>query len=343
MRETGQAKPAWVDLSDDDLLSWRIRDLGLRIEGTELEGMIEQLWFELTDRGIEFLPMCYLGDEWFCPDGVPIIAIPFYLAHPRLKQLEQHMILEVEGGTRDSCMRLLRHECGHAINYAYALHKKKKWRETFGSFSTEYPDTYRPQPYSKSFVRHLENWYAQYHPDEDFSETFAVWLDPNSNWKERYKGWKALAKLEYVDNLMKGVVGKEPRVSDGKRICEASKLTQKLSTYYSRKRREFAEEMPDFYDSDLRRIFTADDSANDSPPASTFLRHHRRSIVSSISRWTGEKRFTINRLINALITRCRILKLRQHRDEADTLVRVTACLTSMAMNYLLTGKLKRHP
>ena len=343
MSQAKTNKKPWVDLSNEDLLSWRIRDLGLCIEGTELEGHIEDLWLELTDRNISFLPMCYLGDEWFCPDGVPIIAIPFYLAHPRLKQLEQHMILEVEGGTRDSCMRLLRHECGHAINYAYALHKKKRWRDAFGAFSTEYPDTYRPQPYSKRFVRHLENWYAQYHPDEDFAETFAVWLDPNSNWRERYKGWKALAKLEYVDELMQTIEGQEPKLSGGKKICEASKLTQKLSTYYTRKRRESAEEMPDFYDSDLKRIFTTNGLEADAPPASKFLRHHRRHIVSSVSRWTGERRFTVNRLIGALIARCQTLNLRQHLDEADTLVRVTACLTSMAMNYLLTGKLKRHP
>jgi len=206
------AEPAWIALKDEEILALRICDLAVRIEGSELEARVGQLYDELTARGVTTLrPDCYLGDEWFSPAGVPAIAIPFYLAHPRLKTLELHQMLEVEGGTSEWCQRLLRHECGHAIDHAYRISSRRQWQAIFGSHETEYaPDTYRPRPYSKGFVRHLPNWYAQAHPDEDFAETFAVWLAATPDqWRQQYEGWKALEKLEYVHALMHTSAGQE--------------------------------------------------------------------------------------------------------------------------------------
>ena len=68
----------------------RVCDLGVRIEGSELEPRVAQLHEELGARGLTLRPPCYLGDEWFTPRSEPTIAIPFYLAHPRLKALELH-------------------------------------------------------------------------------------------------------------------------------------------------------------------------------------------------------------------------------------------------------------
>ena len=167
------AEPAWVPLKDDELLALRICDLDVRIEGSELEGRISQFYQDLAARGVTLRPDCYLGDEWFSPAGVPSIAIPFYLAHARLKTLELHQMMEVEGGSADWCQMLLRHECGHAIDHAYRFSSRREWKAVFGSPDEEYaPETYRPRPYSKSFVRHLPNWYAQAHPEEDFSRVF---------------------------------------------------------------------------------------------------------------------------------------------------------------------------
>ena len=155
----------WVTLKDDELLQRRICDLGARIAGSDLEPRVAQLYDELSARGLVFRPACYLGDEWFSPAGVPEIAIPFYLAHPRLKSLELHQMLQVEGGTPEWCQQLLRHESGHAIDHAYRFSTRDDWRATFGSPETEYaPETYQPRPYSKSFVLNLPNWYAQAHP-----------------------------------------------------------------------------------------------------------------------------------------------------------------------------------
>jgi len=166
----------WPLLSDQELLERRVSTLGLRLEGTALEPLIRQLYDELSERRLIFHPPCHVGDEWFVPIGIPAIFIPFFLVHDRLRTLERTMMLEVEGGTSEWFMKLMRHEAGHAYMYAYRLTRKKKWRELFGQTSSEEtPDSYRPRPFSRSYVMHLEDWYAQSHPDEDFAESFAVW------------------------------------------------------------------------------------------------------------------------------------------------------------------------
>src|SRR5262245_3704809 len=88
----------WSELPEAELLKLRISDLGLSIPGSELEPRISQLKAELESRGLLLQPICYLSEEWFSPEGVPAIAIPFYLAHPRLKAIEEAMMMDVEGG-----------------------------------------------------------------------------------------------------------------------------------------------------------------------------------------------------------------------------------------------------
>ena len=145
-------------------------------------------------RGIRFRPHCWLAQEWFSPDGIPGIAIPFYLAHRRLMSIERRFMREVEGGNRNWLMRILRHEAGHAIDSAYRLRRRSRWRAVFGPASLPYPDTYRPRPGSRRFVQHLGAWYAQAHPTEDFAETFAVWLKPHSPWRREYRGLAGVRK-----------------------------------------------------------------------------------------------------------------------------------------------------
>src|SRR4051812_32471621 len=201
----------WVNLSDEELLEKKIVHLRLKLEGGELEPLVRQLYDELSQKGLAFHPPCHVGDEWFVPVGIPAIFIPFFLTHDRLRKLERKMMLEVEGETPGWFMKLIRHEAAHALFYAYQLQKKTRWRRMFGPTSTEEtPQFYRPRPYSHSYVVHLDDWYAQSHPDEDFAETFAVWLTPGLDWRQRYHGWKALHKLEYVDELMKSLAGKPP-------------------------------------------------------------------------------------------------------------------------------------
>ncbi len=331
--------PEWANSTDEQLLKMRIRDLKLKIPGTELETRIKHFYREMDNKDITFKPECYLGDEWFCPDGATIIAIPFYLAHPRLKKLEERMMMEVEGGSEAWCLRLLRHEMGHVLNHAYLLEKRPRWRKLFGPPSLHYSESFHAQPYSKRFVRHLDGWYAQTHPQEDFAETVAIWLTPDLDWRQQYKGWKALEKLEYVDETMKNLAGKPPLVVSQAKICEASRLRSRLETYYKRRRREYAHDFPDFFDSDLRRLFADPTSAPSSEKAAPFLRRSRKPILNAVSVWTGEPKIIVNSILRDLIDRCAELDMRLRANSSA--IEVTAYVANLTSHYRLTGKFKK--
>lgn len=333
----------WTRLDDEALLDVRIRDLGLKLPGTELETRIQTLQRELTDRGVTFHPHCYLGDEWFTPDDETSLSVPFYLAHPRLIQLEKSMMMEAEGESPEECLKLLRHETGHVMAHAYRFTRKRSWREVFGDPRQTYnPDVYKPRPYSRTFVINLENWYAQSHPEEDFAETFAVWLNPAQDWRAQYKGWGALAKLEYVDRLMAGVRGHPPPVASRRKICEAARLQQKLRTYYQRKRALYVEEFPDFFDSDLKRIFDASATGGEGEKASLFISRQSRPLARALVGWSKARKYTIDRLLKNFKNRCNLLKLHRTRSESETLLDITVYLTTLATNYLHTGTFKIH-
>src|SRR5215813_530106 len=331
-------QPDLASLSDEELLKMRICDLKAQIAGSELEARIARFHRELGEKGIVLKPLCYLGDEWFCAEGAANIAIPFYLAHPRLKKLEEKMMMEVEGGTEAWCMRLLRHEMGHVLNHAYLLAKHRRWRKLFGSTSLEYSESYRARPYSRRFVRHLDDYYAQSHPEEDFAETVAIWLTPDLDWRQQYRGWKALEKLEYVNSLMEKLAGKPPLVFSKTKMSEASRLRSRLALYYKRRRRTYAQEFPDFFDADLKRLFISSSASPNTERASTFLRRSTKSILNAVSAWTGEPKVTLHRLLRALADRCSELDLRLRSDAAA--VEIAAYLATLASHYRLTGKFK---
>jgi hypothetical protein len=333
--------PDWTALSDEQLLERRISKLGLKLEGSGLEPLIKQLYDELSAKGLSFHPPCHIGDEWFVPVGIPAIFIPFFLVHDRLRALEKTQMLEVEGGTPESFLKLIRHEAAHAYSYAYQLPRKKKWQEMFGRTSRDQtPDVYHPQPFSRSYVVNLDDWYAQSHPDEDFAETFAVWLTPEADWRQRYGGWKALQKLEYVDELMPAFAGKPPIHMPEYRAAEYDCLNQKLKTYYVRKRKLYEDTYPNFYDADLRDLF----STTPGPgriTAAVYLRRRRRRLLNSVCQWTNEKKFRVNKLLSRLIDRCDQLDLLVLNDDPQQDFRVTSFITTLVMNYLFTGKFKR--
>ncbi|OGX32044.1 MAG: hypothetical protein A2787_03305 [Omnitrophica WOR_2 bacterium RIFCSPHIGHO2_01_FULL_48_9] len=325
-------------ISEERLLNLHIRDLPITIEGTWLEGCISELSRELQSKGIVFRPSCYLADEWLTPQNETVIGIPFYLAHPRLTALERKMMLEAEGEGQNWCMKLLRHETGHAICYAYNLHKRKKWQKLFGSPSEDYGDTFRFRPYSKNFVRHLDGNYAQYHPDEDFVETFAVWFTPGLDWRTQYKGWGAFEKLQYVDDLMQEINGQPPLVKNQQKFWRLSTLKITLANYYRKKREYRAEDFPDFHDAGLKKIFAESRlDVQTLPLASDLLEKYHREIVKSVNFYTGEKKYIINQLIKTTQKRCQELKLVAVDPEPVVILRTTSYVTALVMNYLYTG------
>ena len=258
-------------MTDEQLLETRLCDLPLSIEGTPLELRVARLYEEIGARDLRFKPHVWLSEEWFTPDQVPGFAIPFYLAHPRLVKLERAQMLEVEGGTERECLRIMRHEAGHAIDNAFHLHGRKRYRELFGSFRNPYPDWYKPEPNSRDYVLHLPAWYAQAHPAEDFAETFVVWLAPGSRWRRQYMGWPALKKLNYLDEVMREIEGKAPVNKSRVRAEDLPEIETTLREHYRNKKKHYAFQWPPNYDRDLLRIFSSEPRHESSPSAVSFL------------------------------------------------------------------------
>ena len=336
-RPAARRQPVWARWRDEDLLDLRLRDLRLDIAGTMLERRIAQLYRELAERRIRFRPHFWLSNEWFTPDGVPGVAVPFYLAHPRLARLEAAQMLEVEGGTPDWCMRILRHETGHAIENAYRLRRRRARRARFGRATQAYPQYYTPRPYSKSYVVHLEPWYAQAHPDEDFAETFAVWLAPRSAWRSRYAGWPALKKLEYVDELMAEIGPREPLVDTRRSVDALPGLRKTLREHYAEKRKRLGDP-PRVPDRDLRRLFAAGPAERSTMTAARFLGLVRRDVRRLVARWTGEYQYTIDRVLDAIIERCRELRLRLAVPPERAKTEVAVLVAVQTMNWLHSGQ-----
>ncbi len=330
--------PPWVDWPDERLLDLRLCDLRVQIAGSWLDERIAQLYAELEGKGIAFRPHFWLSDEWFTPDGMTGVAIPFYLAHPRLARLEETMMLEVEGGTPSWCMKILRHEAGHTIDNAYRLQRRRKRQKLFGSNRVPYPEYYTPRPYSKSYVLHLEMWYAQSHPAEDFAETFAVWLAPDSDWRQRYQDWPALKKLEYMDQLMRGIAGAPPLITAQQQFEPLPALRRTLRAHYRQKRQHYGVTRPYVYDRDLRRLFTDASDAAAHPTAARFLSRIRRDVRRRIAGWSGIHQYTIDQVLEDIILRCRQLKLRLARPEDQTRLDFNVLLTVQVMNYLHSGR-----
>jgi len=328
----------WASWPDKKLLGLQLSDLDLSLKGSMVEECLKQLYAELRSRHLKFRPHVWLSDDWYTPDGVPGIAIPFYLAHPRLERLEYNQMFEVEGGTREGCMKILRHEAGHAIENAFGLRRRKKRQKIFGKTSQKYPNSYSPKPYSRSYVLHLDSWYAQSHPDEDFAETFAVWLTPHSNWRQRYCGWPAFKKLSYIDSLMEELASQKAKVSNRIRIDPIRKLTVTLKEHYREKRMRLGLSHPNFYDRDLQRIFSADTTDERNMTAARFLRKIRMKVRREVAHWTGEYQYTIDSVISDIIDRAEELELRVVKGAERTEMELTILLTVQTMNYLHSGR-----
>jgi hypothetical protein len=311
-------RPRWAGLGDEKLLDLRLCELGLAIPGSPLEELVAQLGEELERAGLGFRPSVWLSTDWFSPHGVPGFAIPFFLAHPRLKRLERSQMLECEGGNRGWCQKLLRHETGHAIDTAYRLHWRKSWRQRFGSASVPYRSTYVPRPGSRRYVHNLDDWYAQSHPIEDFAETFAVWLRSRGRWRTRYAGWPALRKLQYVDALMREI-GETPQpVRSRERPDSLSRVRLTLREYYRRKKAHYGEDDRSVFDRDLRRLFGGGAGARGRRSASAFLRERRLELRRQVATWTGQRPFVVDEVIRGMILRSRELGLRVVHPERET-------------------------
>ncbi len=327
------------------LLNTRVCDLKLNFEDTVLYRCIQKLYDELAAKRLQFRPRYYFtcgGDEWGCPDRVPIIGIPFHLADNKLTRIEREMGYRTYD--RRDLMFLLRHETGHAVNYAYELYKSAEWQEIFGDFNRAYPTNFRFKfnPFSRYYVRSQGDpkYYAQAHPDEDFAETFAVWLTPRSNWRNVYRNWPSLSKLEFLDGLMARFGNAKPKVVAGALDSPYHSKTYTLIEYYGENLDDFKDKALGIYDEELRRIFPQTTNGHRrSIPAKDLIRKHRRFLVGTIARWTGAREKVVAPVIIKFFRRCRELGLiLPAEEESYRLASLAALGTTVVMNYLHTGR-----
>ena len=298
----------WTRLSDQELLQLRICDLRLDLRRSPLQRYVRRLYSELDGRGIRFRPHVWLSEEWFSPDGVPGIAVPFYLAHPRLMRLERKMTREVEGSNVNWLMRILRHEAGHAIDSAYRLRRRAHWRALFGPASEPYRSGYRARPASRHHVQHLGDWYAQSHPTEDFAETFAVWLAPRSGWQRRYASWPALRKLRFVQQVAGEFGAHRPPVRCRDRIEPLDLNQRTLAQYYRSKLARARTRRGMLADRLLQRLFTPDAGAR-GLTAATLLRSNKPQLLASLIRASGVDRYAAYQVLRTTIDRAERLQL----------------------------------
>ena len=323
-----------LPLSSPDLWAQRVDQLGLRIEDSPIGPLVETLYQELAQKGIDLRPPVFVANEWGCPDGQPLIGVPFYLVDPRMHVFEIEHADDLEDPV--AILAGLRHEAGHAVNYAWRLWTDPEWTRLFGDFGKPYGDDYRPCPFATRFVRHLPGWYAQKHPDEDFAETFAVWLTPGLDWRARYAGTAALEKLEYLDRIF-AKVGRTPALV-GPGLPDPDELDFTVGEFYSDRHDEDAppaDEIGKTLDHDLKALFPAEGLGTD---AAQLVWDKRKVLMKQVADYTGARMYVVKTLIRVVFVRLRELNLRAlHGREIDSMIGVSAMLSALTANFLERG------
>ncbi len=328
---------------EERVRSTPICELKLTIEGTPLEPVVREFLDEVRARQIRIEPHCYLADQWGVPFGSISIGIPFYLASDELTAFHGERAGHIEGAGRSELLRYLRHEMGHVVNYAYRLYETEEWVSLFGSMTQPYVEEYRPIPFSRRFVRHLPGWYAQKHPDEDWAETFAVWMAPGDRWREEYERWPtALSKLMYCDRTMAALASHEAPdvVRDPDEHVESIRLT--AEEFYESQTAE-GPEFPEGLDGALLSIFEDDgrpEHASTAPrhSAAELIRRLRNSIATDVFRWTGHFPEHSHQLLRHIAGRLEALSQVYPADrEPQMTVAITALVSALAMNHVFHG------
>ena len=324
-------------ISHEDLLDLKLRDLDLSIKGSWVERDIEAFYTEIKNKGLKFKPHIWVSEDWYSPDGVPGFAIPFFLLHPRLMKLENEMIGEVEGGNSQWFLKLLRHEAGHAIDNAFGLRKKKRRQDLFGKTSLPYPESYDRKPYSKQYVRHLDASYAQAHPDEDWAETFAVWLNPNSNWKVSYQSWPCLKKLELLNEIMFALKGKIQPVKNKVKTDQLKDLDITLREYYIEKRKRFGISTSPFYEKKLPSILTKRTN-NSTLPLAKIIRKQKKDLSKKLASQNKIYQYQAEQFLNEFVSYCSKENVQIKNTDAPIPKELISFLHTESKNYVKMGK-----
>jgi hypothetical protein len=325
-----------------ELLNRRISELNLKIADSPLEPLVRRLHKEMEAKHFRFKPDVYLTDTWGCPDRSPVIGVPFYLADERLARIEEEQTGEIEDPKR--IMALLRHEAGHAVNYAYRLWKRPSWEEIFGKFTSPYRDVFRPDHMSREYVRHIlvspyGRTYAQKHPDEDFAETFAVWLTPGSGWRSRYRNWPVMRKLLYVNRLMKEIRRRSVENSRVRFLHPVQNLTMLLADHYGKKAERYRRAAQGYVDDRLREVFPPVRGVL-LRPASRVFRKLRSGLLERVMLWSKLSEKEAAAILRKLEMRADALKLSYRAgQESERVMDVVSLAVALALDYAYTGRL----
>lgn len=342
------------------LLSWQLKDLASTLSTTrvwEKSGMkaaVGQLYSELRAKGLDYFPHIWISDEWFCPDRIAGIAAPFYLFDERLLRLEKQYVGRVEGANLTDRMKILRHEAGHAIDNAFGLRRCPERRRIFGSSRETYPTSYQPQVFSRQYVRHLGQGYAQSHPDEDFAETFAVWLTPESQWQARYpKGSWVRQKLDYIQDKMATLthsqLGQEKIKTQtqglqmfvhkpGPVYHSLATINESLQDYYRRKRRQYRINWPKAVESAMTEVFCPVHERSSRIKACQFIRSRQKQLADEVASGIGQPKYVVNDLANRLVAKVRREKLYLRTPPQRAQAYLKDLMTLQALEFMRTGR-----
>jgi len=329
-----------------ELMRTRVCDLPVSLEGSAYGPAIERVTADLARRGLPWMPAVYLSTGWHCPERIPLVGVPFALATRELRRIEREVTNELE--SRSEMVRLLRHEVGHAYCYALKLWETPEWRRVFGAMSRPYRERYVIRAGSRRHVRHLPHHYAQKHPDEDFAETFAVWLQPKARWRREYEGWGAVAKLDYVDGIMRDAHGFEPSATRGAPVAPIEQLRHPLWRHYEHLGYPtdglgFEDEAGGYVDEDLRAVLRRTRGAR-SCEAEAVLRRLRRRIVSQVVALLSVNPKVADGLYDKYVDRAAAMGERtSDESEPRLLVGLTAMMTTHLHNLRHDGRFSRMP
>ncbi|MCO4753671.1 MAG: putative zinc-binding metallopeptidase [Bacteriovoracaceae bacterium] len=288
-------------LTDEEILSMPIKDLPIDPCAVPFPKAITKLKSELRRRDIDWTPHVWASEEWFSPDGVPGFAFPFTLLDPRLIRLEKKYVGFLEGSTEKEFLKLVRHECAHAIDNAFHLRKLKRRQKVFGISSTPYPSYYLPVAHSKKFVRHLPQGYAQAHPEEDWAETFAVWLGDKRQWRNKYQDWPAIVKLNLVDEIMNELKFKYPQTTNHKTPLHFSQDTRTLKQYFKWRRSSLGLMRKNFYNAKLDSVFSSEGVLE----TRDFFKKHEQHICRNLKKRTNLNSAIIKVMVKELKQECK--------------------------------------
>ena len=294
-----------------------ICELQPKINGALLK-LIRQVEAEVLRKGIKFRPEYYFGTGWGCVDKSISIEIPFWFQNETLMAIEDEMAYD--GVEDESEIKMgLRHEIGHAINYAYRLYMDPEWKQLFGNINRKYNDYYRFNPWSKRHVKHLPEYYAQKHPDEDWAETFAVWLTPMSGWRTIYGKTPAIKKLLYVDKKMKEIRRREPSNTRSLRDVPIEKVRMTVREFYGADYEDVSPSEQLLEDIEaMKRIFPNGFKTKRSLRDAWKLVHKFSPLlISKLSDEVGISHQSGSRVLHALESICKTYGLKTRQGDED--------------------------